>query len=141
MNISLSPFAPENLVSRDKVLCRRSRPASRLRLHLALTRDTGFLKLSASASTYHTVHRHTPPYATIHRHTPPYTTIRHHTPTYAAIHHHTPSGGWSRVSSRLLRNCTTDGVHSRESTGTGSVFLKVVPVTYFARLCVIGNGV
>ena len=55
------------------------------------------------------------------------------------LNHHTPSG-----QSRVYRvtQLLTDGVHCRESAGTGSVVLKVLPVTggafaQVARTCIL----
>ena len=94
MNISLSPFAPEDLVSRDGF----GRPVPRQPAHYPHSGWiwcllTGFLPISAAAS----------------------------------ISLCQPPPGQSRVDH--VTQLRTDGIHCRESAGTGPVVLKVVPVT------------
>ena len=95
MNISLSAFAPENLVSRDGF---GSTPVPRQPAHSPCSGWiwcllTGFLPSSAEASIYLFKGAHTP-------------------------------SGQSRV--YRVTQLRTDGVHCRESAGTGPVNLKVV---------------
>ena len=88
MNISLSAFAPENLVSRDVFL----------RLNLVLTYG---IPPEFRGGVYLFIY------------------------IYLFIYNrHTPSGQ-SRV--HRVTQLRTDGVHCRESAGTGAVNLKVVP--------------
>ena len=104
MNISLSPFAPENLVSRDGF----GSPVPRQPAHLHTQAEsvnininingaylflTGFLPISAAASIY--------------------------------LYRHTPSDQ-SRVD--WVMQLRTHGVHCRESAGTGPVVPSVVPI-------------
>ena len=95
INTFLSPFAPENLVSRDGF----GGPVPRQPAHSPHSGGiwcllAGFLPNSAVASIY--------------------------------LYRHTPSS-----QSRVYRvtQLRTDGVHCRESAGTGPVVLKVVTVT------------
>ena len=96
MNISLSPFAPKNLVSRDRF--GRSVPRQLLLiLHTQAESGaylTGFLPITAAVSIY--LYRR-------------------------------PPSGHSRV--YRVTQLRTDGVHCRESAGTGPAVLKVVPAT------------
>ena len=92
-SISLSPFAPENLVSRDEF----GRPVPRQPAisHTQAESGTGFLPISAAASIYF-------------------------------FNCHTPSGH-PRI--YWFTQMRTDGVHCRESAGTGPVVLKLISVT------------
>ena len=94
MNISLSPFAPENLVSRDEF----GGPVPRQPAHLHTQAESGAYLRDSSR-----VPRRRP---------------------FIYFNRHTPSG-----QSRVYRvtQLRTDGVHCRESTGTGPVGLKVGP--------------
>ena len=94
INVFLSPFAPENLVSRDGF----GSPVPRQPAHLHAQAESGaYLRYSSRV-----------PWRR----------------PYIYLNHHTPSG-----QSRVYRvtQLRTDGVHCRESTGTGPVNLKVVP--------------
>ena len=94
MNISLSAFAPEKLVSRDGF----SRPVPRQPAHLNTQPESGaYLRDSSQVP-------RRPPSIRLNRHTP---------------------SGQSRV--YRVTQLRTDGVHCRESAGTGPVNLKVVP--------------
>ena len=95
MNISLSPFAPGNLVSRDGF----GRPVPRQPAHLYTQAESGAYLLLYS---FRVPRRH--PFIYLNRHTP---------------------SGQSRV--YRVTQLRTDGVHCRESGGTGPVTLKVVP--------------
>ena len=92
MNISLSPFAPENLVSRGG-------------FGRAVPRKPAYLHTQAESGAYSRDSSRFP------RRRPYIYTARHHgvSPVF--------------IGSRNLR---TDGVHCRESVGTGPVVLKVV---------------
>ena len=92
MNISLSPFAPDSLVSRDEF----GSPVPRQDAHLHTQAESGAYLRDSSR-----VPRRRPFY----------------------LNHHTPSGQ-SRVD--RVTQLRTDGVHYRESAGTGPVNLKVV---------------
>ena len=94
MNIPLSPFAPENLVSRDGF----GSPVPRQPAHLHTQAEYGAYLRDSSR-----VPRRCP---------------------FIYLNYHTPS-----VQSRVYRvmHLRTDGVHCRESTGTGPANLKVVP--------------
>ena len=96
MNISLSPFAPENLVSRDEF----GRPVPRQPAHLHTQAVSG-----AYPGDYSRFPRRR---------------------SFIYLNRHTPSGQSRVYRVKVLR---TDGAHCRESAGTGSVVLKVVPVT------------
>ena len=96
MFFSLSPFAPENLVSRDGC----GGPVPRQPAHLHSQAESGDNSRDSSR-----VPRRRP---------------------FSFTNHHTPSGQ-SRVN--RVTQLRTDGVHCRESTGTGPVVPKVVPVT------------
>ena len=105
--IPLSPYVPENLVSRDGF----SRPVPRQPAHSPYSGWiwsllTGFLPSSAAASIYLLK----PPYAII------------------------IGSGQCRLYWVTPLLLPTDGVHCRESAGTGPVVLKVVPVTCAAIL-------
>ena len=91
---SLSPFAPEKLVSRDGF----SRPVPRQPAHLHIQAESGAYLRDSSGVPRRRL--------------------------YIYFNRHTPSG-----QSRLYRvtQLRTDGVHRRESAGTGPVNLKVVP--------------
>ena len=94
MIFALSPFAPENLVSRDGF----GSPVPRQPAHLHTQAESGaYVRDSAR------VLRRRP---------------------FIYLNRHTPSG-----QSRVYRvtQLRTDGVHYRESAGTGPVNLKVVP--------------
>ena len=85
-----SPFAPENLVSRDEC----GSPVPRQPAHLHTQAESGaYLRDSSRVPRRRLI---------------------------ICLNRHTPSG-----QSRVYR--VTDGVHCRESTGTGPVNLKVVP--------------
>ena len=94
MNISLSPFAPENLVSRDG-------------FGSPILPQPGNLRTQAESGTYLRDFSRFP---------------RRRSFTY--FNRHTPSG-----QSRVYRvaQLRIDGVHCRESAGTGPVSLKVAP--------------
>ena len=94
MNISLSPFATEYLVSRDGF----GSPVPRQPAHLYTQAESGAYLRNSSR-----VARRRP---------------------FIYLKRHTPSG-----QSRVYRvtQLRTDGVHCRESAGTGPVNLKVVP--------------
>ena len=93
-NISLSPFVPENLVSRDGF----GRPVPRQPAHV---------HTQAESDAYSRYSSRVP---------------RRHPFIY--LNRHTPSGQSRVYRVTQLRN---DGVHCRESAGTGPVNLKVVP--------------
>ena len=94
MNVSLSPFAPENLVSRDGF----DTPVPRQPAHLHTQAESvAYLRDSSR------VPRRRP---------------------FIYLNRHTPSGQSRVYRVTLLR---TDGVHCRESAGTGPVNLNVVP--------------
>ena len=98
LNISLSAFAPENLVSRDG--CRsKSRPAS------------ACLSFPYSVWIWCLLYEIPPEF-------------RGGVQIFIQNRHHTPSGQ-SRV--YRVTQLPTDSVHCRESAGTGPVNLKVVP--------------
>ena len=99
MNISLSPFAPENLVSRDGF---GSSPVTRQPAQLHTQAESGVYLRNSSR-----VPRR-----------------RSFMCPFIYLNHHTPSG-----QSRVYRvtQLRTDGVHCRESAGTWPVNLKVVP--------------
>ena len=98
MNISLSPFAPENLVSRDESGCL---VPSLVSLLIPYTQaEPGAYSRDCSRFP-----RWRP---------------------FVYINCHTPSGQ-SRV--HRVVQLRTEGVHYRESAGTGPVVFKVVPVT------------
>ena len=97
---SLSPYAPENVVSRDGF----SRPVPRQPAHLHSQAESGAYSRDSSRF----------PRASI-----------------LILNRHTPSGQ-SRVN--RVTQLRTDGVHCRESAGTGPIVLKVVPVTGAAIL-------
>ena len=94
MFFSLSPFAPENLVSRDGF----GSPVPRQPAHLHTQAESGAYLRDSSR-----VPRRRP---------------------FFFLNRHTPSG-----QSRVYRatHLRTDGVHCRESAGTGPVNLKVAP--------------
>ena len=95
MNISLSPFAHENLASRDgfgRPVPRQPTHFPNSRLNPVLTR--GIPPASAVASVYLNCHTR-----------------------------------WGESRVYRVTQMRTDGVHCRESAGTGPVVLKVVPVT------------
>ena len=94
MNISLSAFAPENLISRDGF----GSPVLRQPAHLHTQGESGAYLRDSSR-----IPRRRP---------------------FIYLNHHTPSG-----QSRVYRvtQLRTNGVHCRESAGTGPVNLKVVP--------------
>ena len=94
MNIPLTPYAPENLVSRDGF----SRPVPRQPAHLHTQAESDAYVRDPSR-----VPRRRP---------------------FIYLNRHTPQG-----QSRVYRvtQLPTDGVHCRESAGTGPVNLKVVP--------------
>ena len=94
MIFSLSPFAPDNLVSRDGF----GSPVPRQPAHLHTQGESGAYLRDSSR-----VPRRRP---------------------FFYLHRHTPSGQ-SRV--YLVTHLRTDGVHFRESAGTGPVNLKIVP--------------
>ena len=96
--ISVSPFAPENLVSRNRF----GRPVPRQSLHLHTQAEPG-----ACSRDFSRFPR------------------RRHSP-FIYLNHHTPSGQFRVDRATLLH---TNDVHCRESAATGSVVLKVVPVT------------
>ena len=96
MSISLSPFAPENLVSRDD----SGSPVSRQPAHLHTQAEFGAYLWDISQFP-----RRCP---------------------FIYLNRRTPSGQ-SRV--HRVTQLRTDGVHCRESAGTGPVVLKVVPGT------------
>ena len=94
MNISLSAFAPDNLVSQDAF----GSPVPRQSAHLHTQADTGaYLRDSSRVPRRR---------------------------SFIDYNRHTPSG-----QSRVYRvtHLRIDGVHCRESAGTGPVNLKVVP--------------
>ena len=95
-NISLSPYLPENLVSRDGF----SRPVPRQPTHLHTQAESG----THSRDSFRFPRRR----------------------LFIYLNRHTPSG-----QSRVYRvtQSRTDGVHCRESAGTGPVVLELVPVT------------
>ena len=95
MNISQSPFAPENLVSRDGF----GSPVLHQPAHLHTQAESGAYLLRDSSR----ITRRRP---------------------FVFSNRHTQSG-----QSRVYRvtQLPSDGVHCRESTGTGPVNLKVVP--------------
>ena len=101
MNIPLSPYVPESLVSRDG--------SSRLVPH-----QPAHLHTQAESGAYSRDSSRFPPRR-----------------PFISLNRHTPSG-----QSRVYRvtQLRTDGVHCRESAGTGPVVLKVVPVTGAAIL-------
>ena len=90
----MSPFAPENLVSRDGF----GRPVPSQPAHLHTQAESGAYLRDSSRVPRRRL--------------------------FIYLNHHTPSGQ-SRVY-RVTQLCT-DGVNCRESAGTGSVNLKVVP--------------
>ena len=94
MSISLSPFAHDNLVSRDGF----RNPVPRQPAHLHTQAESGAYLWDSSR-----VPRRRP---------------------FTYLNRHTPSG-----QSRVYRvtQLRTDGVHCRESAGTGPVNFKVVP--------------
>ena len=94
ISISLSAFAPENLVSRDGF----GSPVPRQPAHLHTQAESGAYLRDSSR-----VPRRRP---------------------FIHLNRHTPSG-----QSQVYRatQSRTDGVHCRESAGTGPVNLKVVP--------------
>ena len=99
MNISPSPFAPENLVfSRDGF----SRSLPRQPAHLHAQAESGAYSRGSSRVPLRC------PFS------------------YTAICHRVSPEFIRLLITQLLR---TDGVHCRESAGTGPVVLKVVPVT------------
>ena len=91
---SLSPFAPENLISRDGF----GSPVPRQPAHLHTQAESGAYLRDSSR-------------------------VRRRRP-FIYLNPHTPSG-----QSRVYRvtQSRTDGVHCRDSAGTGLVNLKVVP--------------
>ena len=93
-HISLFPFAPENLVSRDKF----SSPAPRQPAHFHIQAESGAYLRNSSRVPW----------------------LR----PFVYLNLHTPSG-----QSRVYRvtQLHTDGMHRRESAGTGSVNLKLFP--------------
>ena len=92
--ISLSSFAPENLVSRDGF----GSPVPRQPAHLHTQAESGaYLRDSSRVPRWR-------PFIYLNRHTP---------------------SGQSRV--YRVAQLRTDGIHCRESAGTGPVNLKVVP--------------
>ena len=93
MIFSLSPFAPENLVSRDGF----GSPVPRQPAHLHTQAEPGTYLQDSSRGP-----RRRP---------------------FIYLNHHTPSGQ-SRI--YLVTQLRTDGVHCRESAGTGPVVSKVV---------------
>ena len=93
MNISLSAFVPENLVSRDGF----GSPVPRQPAHLHTRAESGAYLRNFSR------------------------VLRRGVDLF--IYRHTPSGQSRAIGSRQLR---TDGVHCRESAGTGPVNLKVI---------------
>ena len=95
MNIPLSPYVPENLVSRDRF----GRPVPRQPAHLHTQAESGAYSRDSSRFP-----RRRP---------------------FIYLNRHTPSGQSQVYRVTQLR---TDGVHCRESAGTGPVVLKVVPV-------------
>ena len=97
MNISLSTFAPENLVSRHGF----GSPVPRQSAHLHTQAESGAYLRDSSRFP------------------------RRRLFTY--LNCHTPSSQ-SRVD--RVTQLSTDGVHCRESVGTGPVNLKVVPNEY-----------
>ena len=98
MNISLSPFAPENLVSRDGF----GSPVPRQPAHLRTQAESCAYLLRDSSRV-----------------------PRRHRFTYY-LNPHSPSGQCRVYRVAQLR---TDGVHCRESTGTGPLVFKVVTLT------------
>ena len=102
MNIPLSAFAPENLVSRDGF----GSPVPRQPTHLQNQAEPGAYLQDSSR-----VPRRRP---------------------FIYLNRHTPSAQ-SRVCP--VTQLRTDGVHCRESTGTGPVNLKIVP-----NECCIGRS-
>ena len=101
MNIPLSPYVPESLVSLDGF----SRPVPRQTAHLPTQAESGAYSRNSSRFPQRR------PCIYLNRHTP---------------------SGQSRV--YRVTQLRTDGVHCRESAGTGPVNLKVVPVTSAAIL-------
>ena len=101
MIIPLSPYVPENLVSRGGF----SRPVPCQPAHLHTQAESG--AYSRDSSRFSPRH----PFINLNRHT---------------------SSGQSRV--YWVVQLRTDGVHCRESAGTGPVVLKSVPVTGAAIL-------
>ena len=101
MNISLPPFAPENLVSRDGF----GRPVPCQPAHLHIQAESGAYLRDSSRFP-----RRRP---------------------LIYLNRHTPSGQCRVYRVTQVR---TDGVHCRESAGTGLVNLMVVPVTGAAFL-------
>ena len=105
----MSPFAPENLVSRDKL----GRPVPHESVHSPHSGWTrcllpGFLPLSATTSIC--LYRQPPFSAT------------------ASIYlYRQPPSGQSRI--HQVVQLRTDGVHGRESAGIGPIVLKVVRVS------------
>ena len=102
INISLSPFAPDNLVSRDGFGSPVPRPPAHSPysglIWCAYSRDSSQFPRRCS---------------------------------FSHLNRHTPSG-----QSRVYRvtQLRADGVHCRESAGTGPVVLRVVPVTGAATM-------
>ena len=96
MSISLRPFAPENLVSRDG-------------FGSLVPRQPAHLHTQAKSGAYLRDSSRVP----------------RRRPFIICLNRHTPSGQ-SRVY-RVTQLRTDDGVHCRESAGTGPVNLKVVP--------------
>ena len=95
MNMSLSPFAPEKLVSRNGL----GSPVPRQSAHLRTQAESvAYLLRDSSRFPWQRPFIH--------------------------LNSHTPSGQ-SRV--YQVKQLRTDGVHCRESAGTGPVNLKVVP--------------
>ena len=101
LHISLSPYAPKNLVSRDGF----SRPVPHKPAHLYTWAEPGAYSRDSSRFPRRR--------------------------SFIYLNRHAPLGQ-SRVY-RVTR-LRTDGVHCRESAGTGLVVLKVVPVTGAAIL-------
>ena len=101
MNISLSRFAPKNLVSRDGF--DNNNPVPRQPAHLHTQAESGAYLL---------------------RDPPEFRDGGH----LFILNRHTPSGQ-SRVY-RVTQLLRTVGVHCRESAGTGPVNLKVVSLIY-----------
>ena len=95
MDISLSPFPSENLVSRDGF----GSPVSRQPAHLHTQTESGAYLRDSSP-----VPRRRP---------------------LIYLNRHTTPSGQSRV--YRVTQLRTDGVHCRESAGTGPVNVKVVP--------------
>ena len=97
INISLSPFAPENLVSWDGF---GSSTVPRLPAHLHTQAESGACFRGSSRAP-------------------------RRRPFIYYLNRHTTPSGQSRV--YRVTHLRTDGVHCRESAGTGPVNLKVVP--------------